>query len=111
MLRKSRKSTKSKASKSRKRRTSKPKPKPKPKLPQPESAVPVKSVKSELPKASIHQKGRRSKSKFHCCENSQCGRVESVENSFKMCGNCRVRYCSVECSKNDWATHKFRCKK
>lgn len=33
------------------------------------------------------------------------------ENSNKLCGRCKdVRYCSFECQKKDWNTHKINCK-
>lgn len=40
-----------------------------------------------------------------------CGKIqESLAVKFKQCGRCRIaRYCSPECQKNAWTSHKSMC--
>eukprot|EP01038_Epipyxis_sp_PR26KG_P015587 gene15587-21054_t len=41
-----------------------------------------------------------------------CGLFETQHGDYKMCGNCRVEYyCSPECQKKAWKTHKLLCGK
>jgi len=56
--------------------------------------------------------GYKSPSKAVCC-NSDCGRVRKPdEPEFKLCGRCKfVRYCSPECQKKAWSSHKPDCKR
>jgi hypothetical protein len=44
--------------------------------------------------------------KYSCSHCSKSG----VSGDFKKCGGCGTRYCSRECQKNDWKTHKPSCK-
>jgi len=41
----------------------------------------------------------------------KCNRGEEFLGDFKLCGGCRyVRYCTAECQKAHWPTHKVLCK-
>lgn len=48
---------------------------------------------------------------LHSCERPECGKSETSAKEFKMCGGCRARYCSPECSALHWKLHKKMCKK
>merc|ERR1711898_13538 len=40
-----------------------------------------------------------------------CSKVEKEPNEFKKCAACKAEfYCSPECQKNDWDSHKPQCK-
>eukprot|EP01119_Soliformovum_irregulare_P007634 TRINITY_DN20087_c0_g1_i1.p1 TRINITY_DN20087_c0_g1~~TRINITY_DN20087_c0_g1_i1.p1 ORF type:complete len:369 (-),score=58.21 TRINITY_DN20087_c0_g1_i1:65-1114(-) len=40
-----------------------------------------------------------------------CGKDENSEKIMKICGHCRrARYCSVECQREHWTTHKSLCR-
>ena len=42
----------------------------------------------------------------HCCN-----KLETPHNEFPLCSRCRtVKYCSKECQKGDWKTHKLHCR-
>lgn len=42
------------------------------------------------------------------CSRNSCGIVEQEVAQFKRCGSChQVWYCSVDCQKQDWKTHKL----
>lgn len=46
------------------------------------------------------------------CRNSRCGRAceyEEAKHSFKSCFNCYTYYCSVQCRKEHWQSHKRKC--
>ena len=46
------------------------------------------------------------------CTYAQCGKVEEMAGDYACCGVCKkAPYCSQECMKLDWPTHKTRCKK
>jgi len=45
------------------------------------------------------------------CGNPDCKKVESFENHFGFCARCKaIKYCSVNCQKAHWRTHKKECK-
>lgn len=44
------------------------------------------------------------------CSNENCYKVETMPNEFKSCINCLTLYCSKECQKCDWTTHRSFCK-
>ncbi|KII85003.1 hypothetical protein PLICRDRAFT_45856 [Plicaturopsis crispa FD-325 SS-3] len=45
------------------------------------------------------------------CARPGCGKVETEANGFKRCSACmRACYCSSECQKMDWKTHKPACR-
>jgi len=45
------------------------------------------------------------------CFRKECGKREDIVASFKRCGGCKEAiYCSQDCQKADWPTHKTRCK-
>lgn len=40
-----------------------------------------------------------------------CAACKSSPQELKVCGTCKkVRYCTIACQKNDWASHKLVCK-
>jgi hypothetical protein len=40
-----------------------------------------------------------------------CSKIETLYALSKKCGDCKkIRYCSVECQRNDWSAHKLTCK-
>lgn len=44
------------------------------------------------------------------CGYGQCGQVERGEKKFSRCSRCKkTHYCSRECQKKDWPTHKLGC--
>jgi hypothetical protein len=46
------------------------------------------------------------------CQNPQCGSYENEEKRLSNCGGClRSAYCSQNCQKAHWPTHKYFCKK
>ncbi|KAF9485100.1 hypothetical protein BDN70DRAFT_890495 [Pholiota conissans] len=65
---------------------------------------------SEIPPSSRSMKDLKKTVKdiCHCC--MRCNVREPVARSFKTCGKCHsVHYCSQECQKLDWPSHKERC--
>ena len=49
----------------------------------------------------------------YSCKSTTCNNLEDIGN-FKSCGACKssiaIKYCSIECQKNDWNHHKPNCK-
>lgn len=45
------------------------------------------------------------------CDNKECGKKPIGDAKFKACANCRIaHYCSPECQKAGWKSHKAFCK-
>jgi hypothetical protein len=58
--------------------------------------------------AEVVAKGRGPRREEDC---ANCGRRQSGEKAFAACAKCKsVRYCSQDCQKVDWRTHKKSCK-
>ena len=48
--------------------------------------------------------------KLSQCANPDCLKTGSLKDSLSRCGQCRsVAYCSIECQKKDWPSHKEDC--
>lgn len=40
----------------------------------------------------------------------QCSKCQSIKNNLKRCSRCKkIKYCSIECQRSDWASHKSSC--
>ncbi|KAG9022645.1 hypothetical protein FRB95_014511 [Tulasnella sp. JGI-2019a] len=46
------------------------------------------------------------------CGREDCEKIETKANEYKRCGSCfKICYCSPQCQKSDWKTHKPDCLK
>jgi hypothetical protein len=58
--------------------------------------------------AEVIKNGRGPRNEAQC---TTCGRSPQGDKKFSACGECKkARYCSQECQKVDWKTHKKSCK-
>jgi hypothetical protein len=69
----------------------------------------VEMMRGKVPgMAEVLAKGRGPRGEGDC---ANCGRRKSGEKAFAACAKCKsVRYCSQDCQKVDWRTHKKSCK-
>ena len=68
----------------------------------------VEMMRKKVPDmARVIQEGRGERKEGEC---ATCGRGPAADKLFPACAKCRkARYCSQECQKVDWKTHKKTC--
>jgi hypothetical protein len=65
--------------------------------------VPKEHITTLLPRRQVHSQGKNKKNVLGCCR--QCDQGQGMR-----CGKCHVvRYCSRECQREDWPTHRLFC--
>lgn len=58
--------------------------------------------------AAVLREGKAPRGEGEC---ANCGRISNGEKAFAACARCkRSRYCSQDCQRVDWKTHKKSCK-
>jgi hypothetical protein len=69
----------------------------------------VEMMEKRVPKmAAVLKQGKGERKEGDC---ANCGRTPTAEQSFSTCARCKkAKYCSQECQKVDWKTHKKSCK-
>uniref|UniRef100_A0A7S2GWX1 MYND-type domain-containing protein n=1 Tax=Octactis speculum TaxID=3111310 RepID=A0A7S2GWX1_9STRA len=56
--------------------------------------------------------GLAKRSKCGKCSRFECQQQETETIKFRQCSKCLIaKYCSTECQKVDWQSHKIMCKK
>jgi hypothetical protein len=69
----------------------------------------VEMMEKRVPNmAAVLRAGKSERIEGHC---ANCGRKPGGEKAFSTCARCKkAKYCSQECQKVDWKTHKKSCK-